>query len=348
MNRQFPALRGLAIFLVLLNHTIVAVIDISQRFGNPAPSTTETAILFSLKEIGLFAVPIFMFMSGAFLVFAIQNRSLAQSYRIIGINLVHIVVPYLLWTAVFQILIFLILGERYTVGGYTKNFIVGYPFNFVPLLIFFYLIAPFLLRIGKRFPVQLLLVIFIYELLLYNFLFPVTLGFTYPEWAVYFRPPVIWATFATWGFFFPLGLVYNLHSKKITPVLKQMKWILIILTFLLFILVLLNEHVILIFPFADVLVAVVGAFLLPLIPRDRIPYAKRLETMGKRAYGLYLTNLITITILVYLVNRFIPGILKNNLIAVPLLFVFVLIIPQTIMHWMERYPSQTGYRYVFG
>jgi fucose 4-O-acetylase-like acetyltransferase len=62
------------------------------------------------------------------------------------LGLRHILVPYVIWSAVFYLVVYLLQGEQYTVFEYAKNLAVGYPYHFVPLLVFFYLIAPLIVR----------------------------------------------------------------------------------------------------------------------------------------------------------------------------------------------------------
>lgn len=348
MNRQFPALRGIAILFVVLNHSIVMSYTIPERFGHTSNSTWERAILFSIKEIGLLAVPIFLLLSGAFLVYAVENKGLKLSYRIIFTNLVTIIIPYLLWSAIFYVLIALVFHETYSALEYIKNVIIGYPFNFVPLMIFLYLITPFLIRMGKKFPMFLLACILIYQLMLFNYQVPGGLGFTFPQWMEIIKPPVLWSTIASWGIFFPLGIIYKMHGNKIIPPIQQHSWVLTVITFSGFVLVILNELSVIQFPVIDILAPLMAMFLVPIITRDRIPMAKWLERLGKRAYGLYLTNLIVLTLVIKAFELLNPHFLDYHLISTPTIFILAITIPQAVMHLMELNRKLTGYRYVFG
>jgi peptidoglycan/LPS O-acetylase OafA/YrhL len=226
--------------------------------------------------------------------------------------------------------------------------ISGYPYHFIPLLVFYYCVSPILIPIGKRFPWILLGVISLYQLFLMNIRIPNSLGFEYPAWANMLAPPVIWGSLAKWAIYFPLGIVLSLHAKSISPVLERFRWFFGIGTVVLFGLFFVDKADIRSFPLAEYLVPLPFVFLLPLIRRDSIPLVQWFEKIGKRAYGLYLAHLLTIFIVLYLVEILIDGLFFYPLILVFCLFVLAVWIPMTLMGVFERSPTQVVYRYVFG
>jgi surface polysaccharide O-acyltransferase-like enzyme len=150
INRQFAALRGLAILLVVLNHSIHLGNWYSGEMGFSQPTGVEYTILLVLEQLGVFAVPIFLFLSGCFFVYAAKGKELKNAYKVV----------WTIWDILFSLiffgrsysmsLIYVWLSQSYTIFEYLKHLIVGYPFNFIPLLIFFYLLAPVLVAAGKR------------------------------------------------------------------------------------------------------------------------------------------------------------------------------------------------------
>ncbi|HWQ05169.1 MAG TPA: acyltransferase, partial [Longilinea sp.] len=327
MGRQFQLLRGFAILLVLLNHTITMSFWMADRYGYPIPVGAEYVIFDILRTIGLFSVPLFLFLSGAFFTFAIQNRSLSGSYKLVWHDLGNILWPYIIWSIVFYGMVFFLLGEKYSFLGYIKNLIVGYPNNFVPVLILFYLLAPILVRIAKRQPVLLLVVIFAYQLFLTNVLQPGVLGFTFPAWAKYLAPPIVRDTLSTWAIFFPFGMVYNQYLVVWNKSLHKYALILWVSLFALFSLAVLSNLGILNFVVSGILVPIMGMMLIPAIRRDIVPFYRWMEDVGKRAYGLYLTNLIVVTLLLFGIRAIFPWLLQQYLLLIPILFLLVLFIP---------------------
>ena len=88
--------------------------------------------------------------------------------------------------------------------------------------------------------------------------------------------------------------------------------------------------------------------LAPSIQRNWIPGARRLETVGKRSYGLYLTHLIVLDLTLWGIQALAPGLFRFQLLLLPLLFVVALFTPLLAMDGLAHSPRRTVYRYVFG
>jgi peptidoglycan/LPS O-acetylase OafA/YrhL len=348
MNRQFGALSGLAIVLVVLNHSIHMGTVTPQELGYPAITGAWNLLLVALQMLGTYAVPTFLFISGCFVVYVAQSGTLSQSYKALLVRLRNILWPYLVWSAVFYIVVLVQHGEHYTVLGYVKNLLVGYPFNYVPLLVLYYLLAPLLVRLGKRHSVAMLVVVGAYQLILINLLNPNAFGFKFPDWMQILVPRVVSTTLADWAIYFPLGVAYSLHSKKILPVLHQLRWGLVALTLVLLPLHVLNEAGIIVFPLAAEIGPLPAICLIPLIKRDRIPLMQQFEWIGRMSYGLYLTNLIVADVTIWVIEGIVPGLLAYQVLLEPLIFAAALGIPLFIMWGLSRLPVRGAYHYVFG
>ena len=348
MKRQFPALRGLAILLVVFNHAVTLSLNAASQYGYPTQAGWERVLLTGLKTLGLLAVPAFLFFSGAFVVYALQGRPLAPAYRTVALALRHIVVPYVLWSAVFYLVVFLLQGERYTILEYAKNLAVGYPYNFVPLLAFFYLIAPLLVRAAGRHPWPVVLVSAAYQLFTAAVLSPDLVGFALPEVAYRLTLPVLRYTIATWGVFFPAGVVCALHAERITPFLQRVRWALAALAVAAFGLAFGTQLGVLHQPLA--LLACIGLVmvLFLLVRREALPMVTELEWMGRRALGLYLTNLISISLALAAVRAVAPVLFQQMLVLVSLVIVFTISVLGLLFTAVERLPVPGARRYVFG
>jgi hypothetical protein len=75
---------------------------------------------------------------------------------------------------------------------------------------------------------------------------------------------------------------------------------------------------------------------------------RELEYVGKRAYGLYLTDLIVIDTSLLIIRAFLPWMIMYQIILQPLLFSLALTIPLSLMNGIESLPKRSVYRYVFG
>ncbi len=347
MNRQFPALRGFAIFLVVVNHSITLGLQAARQAGFDL-GQIEKVILLAVKEVGILAVPIFLFLAGSFFVYAVQGKDLKASYRIVWNSVFHILVPYVIWSAIYYGVVFLLRGEQYSLAGYAKNLLVGYPYNFVPILVFFYLIAPILIRAARQFPGFVIVVFGIIQAINIVVLKPELLSFELPGWVRVLSPPVLALPFAVWGVFYPLGIIYGCHAARITPILKRYAWISLLVTLVLYGLATANLLTAVNAVLAEVFCPLAAILLAPVIPRNRIPAVKFLENLGKRSYGLYLTNLVVINLLLFAVQSWLPFLLGWLSLLSIVLAAITFVLPGWLMSAVERIPGRSVYRAVFG
>ncbi len=348
MNRQFPALRGLAIAIVVLHHSIRMGMLAAQEMGYAQPTGWENDLLLILLQLGVFAVPTFLFISGTFFAYTAQGENPKLSYRTVWAGLKHLLWPYIFWSVVFYAVIFFGQGKVFSPFGYIKNLIVGYPFNFVPLLVFYYAISPVLVRLSKQFGWVIIAGIAIYQLVLMNLVYPGILGFSFPTWMKYLKPPVLGGTMTDWGIYFPLGVIYSLKARNVNPILVRLKWVFASLTVVFFGISILDVAKVVSFPLAAFLAPVMFMLFLPSIRRDFIPLVRQLEQVGKKSYGLYLTNLTTLFLMLVVVKAFVPAVLHYQVLILPFLFALTLIIPLALMSNLERMPVRRAYPYVFG
>lgn len=349
MNRSFPALRGLAIILVVLNHTIhMTTLSVSAQ-GLNINAPWEQAALFFLSGLGaIYAVPIFLYLSGAFFAYAASQNSLKANYRVVWNNVKHVAIPYVIWSIIFYVEIFFLHDQRFTLREYVKNLLVGYPFNFVPLLIFYYLVSPLIIRAMRYLGWWVIALIGLYQLVLLNIVNPGILGFEFPGWMGILAPPVLSSTLAEWAIFFPLGLIYVKKITSQTEFVEKTRWVWAGLTVLLYLLAFLDVLKLVEMPLARYLAAAPFMLLASVFKRQSIPWVKQLEVLGKKAYGLYLMNLLVLDILLFLIERYLPGVLAYYLLLMPLLFVLALLIPLWIINRSERLRQPALQRYVFG
>ena len=159
MNRQFPALSGVAMLLIVLNHTIQMGTTVPMDYGFAPVEGPAKVLLHILQGFGVFAVPTFLFISGTFVSYAARGRPPSLSARFVSRGLAHLLPPYLFWSAVFYLVVMLQFDQAYSPAGYVKNVLVGYPYHFIPLLLLFYLLAPILVRVGRSHWLPLLSII---------------------------------------------------------------------------------------------------------------------------------------------------------------------------------------------
>lgn len=348
MQRQYMALSGVAMVLVVLNHAIHMGLQGLDRLGYATIEGGWRFGLTAVQALGAFAVPIFFFVSGSFMAYAARSaQRLSPSFVWRGVR--HIVWPYVVWSLLYYLLMFVYQGEQYSVFGYVKNLAVGYPFHFVPLLITFYVLSPLLILVARRYGWLLLVATGFFQLFLLNLRDPGMFGFAFPASLRILFPPVLGNPLADWAIYFPMGLVFGLYATQWKPWLLRTRWAFVAAAALLFGAGLLDAAGLAAIPWARYLCPVPLMFVLPVVARKSIPAVARLETVGKRSYGLYLTHLIVMN-LVLIVLELTGGQPAGMLMAIfPLLFFAGLLVPMLLMGNMQRRSSaRKVYRYVFG
>src|SRR4030065_571850 len=121
MNRQFTALSGMAMLLIVLNHAIQFGLDYPRQFGSAPLPEWALMILAVLQAFGVFAVPVFLFISGSFVAYAAQGNPPRLSKKFLGSSLRHIIIPYIIWSVIFYVEVYFHRGEQYTPLEYLKN-----------------------------------------------------------------------------------------------------------------------------------------------------------------------------------------------------------------------------------
>lgn len=348
MQRQYMALSGLAMALVVLNHAIhMGLLGLSE-LGYPALPAGWRFTLTAVQALGVFAVPIFFVVSGSFMAYAARSAPrLSPSF--VWKSVRHIVWPYVLWSLLYYALMAVYQGERYSALGYLKNLAVGYPFHFVPLLITFYVLAPLLIPLARRYSWLLLVAVGLYQLFLLALREPGLFGFAFPAQLDVLFPLVLGNPLADWAIYFPMGLVFGLHAARWKPQLLKLRWAFVAATALLFGLGLLDVAGVVVAPWARYLCPAPLMFVLPTIERKAIPAVGQLERIGKRSYGLYLTHLIVMNLVLMALELIGGQAIFLIVLIFPLLLVAGLLIPMWLMDsFQQRGPTRKVYRYVFG
>jgi len=348
MNRQNVALSGIAMILIVLNHTIHLADEYAASLGYLQQDGLAHNILWILQALGSFAVPIFLFISGSFIAYAAKGEPPKLTRKFLQSGLIHILVPYLLWSAIFYLVLYINRGTQFSIIEYIRHLLVGYPFHFIPLLVFFYLISPILLPVAKRFAWILILGFLIYQLFLLNIKYPGILGFEFPGWANILVIPILGGTMADWGVCFPIGIVFSLNMQNLRPWLLKLKWVFFSLAIGSFLVALLDAQKIITAPLARFIGPILFLLVIPVIQRNSIPGVRRFEEVGKRSYGVYLTHLIVLDTIYLIILKLLPSAFQYPIILTPIILLFGLIFPITIMNYLSKSTLRKYYRYMFG
>jgi peptidoglycan/LPS O-acetylase OafA/YrhL len=246
-----------------------------------------------------------------------------------------------------------VLKTTHSPEEYLRRLAVGGAadlYYFVPLLVQFYVLSPFITRWAKRRPgLVLLCAAGIQATTHYLLHFSDTaLGSVAYPWG-----------FFHWSLFFPLGAVCFLHYKRANEILAHFKWPLLVAALTLLVissieaatefsrtLSLDDSHHIL--RFSSSLYAL--AFILTFAAFDKvtIPFSHVLRWLGARSYGVYLLHFSAQMVVAKLAYHFTPQLLKQQILFFPLLLLVGLGPPLLLMKIVARPPLRGCYRYLFG
>lgn len=348
MSRNFAALRGLAILIVVLHHSIRLSVAAAQDAGFHGPAGWERLFLRILLQVGVFAVPAFLFVSGSFWAYAAQGESPKLSYRLVWTGLRRLLWPYAVWSLLFYVTLYFCSGSAYSIAGYLKNLVVGFPYHFVPLLAFCYAVSPILVSVSRRLGWVIIGGIVMGQLVLINIVVPGSLGLRFPDWMEVLSPPILRNTLADWGAFFPLGLVYSLRARQAGPVLARFKWVSAAATVGLFVLSVLEAVNPVRVRLVGFLAALCFMFFLPCIRREAIPLGQSLEKVGTRSYGLYLSSFVVLLVVLTVAKAVMPGVLRYPTLCLPFVLAAAIAIPLVLMSSLQRTPARRLYPFIFG
>lgn len=367
MIKRLSVLNGLAILAVVLNHAAgfgqIAMFLWTNRYRPvSAPNWDQLGslsyfVLLTLRQIATFCVPAFLFVSGFFIAYAWRGSQKGSVWKVIKKRIFTLLIPYTIWSVVAFASDF-IQGIRYMPVQYLTNFLtigaVGSYF-FIPLLCYLYLLSPFILQVARSHWKLTLFVtgaiqlasIAIRYLGMFGVSFPgldILLAVT-PEWSLSF-----------FIFFFTLGIVvgFNLQSFK-----EWLCRIQAIVYMLLPVTAILNvieaDRIVRINPlswgaYATTITFDLYAlmFILSFLAFDRLPIKNSIVHLGSQSLGIYLLHMLAITYTARLIYHFLPKLLANQVLLLPVLYIAGLGLPLAAMALISRSPARPTYRYLFG
>ena len=369
MVRRLLYLSGLAIFAVIIFHAaglgFVAMFAWAHRYTDAASvaSSDPTGslsywLLHAEEQISVFAIPAFMFISGFFVAFATSRSQRTIAWSSIFARIKGLIIPYTLWTFGLFALAF-VQGRRPGLAGYAQMYLTGSispAYYYVPLLIQLYLLAPFLIPIARSRPITLLVVTGLIQFAVMLSYYPLLLGTQNPQLIALGQLVPKWL-FITRIFAFSSGIVAGFHLPALKGFLEKSRVWLIGAAIALIPIGMIewewmarrsSEWLAHRETFVDVLYS--AAFILAIlaVSQTALPFARSVEWLGGRTYGIYLIHLIAMEYFARALYHFIPTVLGYQIILQPLLIAVGLAVPLGLMWLVSRTPANRYYRYIFG
>lgn len=360
MSRRFLYLNGLAILTVVVGHAAAygwqAMFLWTDRYRDVAVpnfdqlDTLPYFVTMAIRQLVVFAVPAFYFVSGYFIAFLAKGLNTRLTWAMVAPRIKVLLIPFVIWT-VFRFVLLMRLP--------TSLNEVLMPYHFIPVLIQFFLLAPFIVPMAKRRWGLLLLwaaliQVGIIALRYCEFLFSVALpngvqlSSFLPGWL-----------FLAWPFYFPLGAVAGFHLEKFKVQLLRLRWGLLAGTVLLASLAIAEYHFVdrlngneWIGPHSPGLARplFVLAFLLTFLAFHQVPlpFSRIFTHLGAKSLGIYLGNIPAIYVIAVMMYFLTPWALGNQLIYQSVLLLVGVGGPLLFMQLVKTSPARPVYRYLFG
>lgn len=369
MRRQVLLLRGLAILAVVLNHAtgwaFVAMFWWTHRYtattvpdysGMDSPAYW---LLMAINQAALFSVPAFLVISGLSAAYSVGSGSLADDWRVVRARLGSLMGPYLIWS----LLAFAIdaaLGTVLSPREYGARLLKGEvveAYYFVPLLIQFYLLSPFIVRGIRSRPgvmlaaaasLQAATVVGRYIAAAGDVPAVVRSIARLPAWSV-----------VQWPLYYVLGAALGLHSRRALRLLERYRTVLLVSAATLAALSLAESQFLwrltgdwdwahspwrwssTLYSLAFVLLAMTWRI-------TATPLTRTIEGAGALSYGIYLMHPKALELGARAIYHLAPGVLARQVTFAALLFALPLAGCWLAMALVARSPARRLYHIVFG
>lgn len=365
MTKRLLYLNGLAILMIPLQHASAYALQAMFVWTNVyLPVDVPNYLLFGslpyhvvtiLRQLSTFAVPGFLFISGFFISFLAKGKDAKVTFAQVIPRVKVLLFPFIIWT----IIRFGLLRR------FPENLEEALdPYHFVPLLIQFYLISPFLVDIAKKNWKLLLIGAAVLHLGIQFFRYTEGLGISVPGQEMVLLLTPRWFVLGQQPFWFPLGLAVGLNVKEFQPWLIANRSKLVVATLVFMGLMIAEYYVVSAYMEEVWLGATFGGasfsgfgrnfyivatlfFILSLEDKS-LPFPKFFSDLGGKSLGIYMGNIPAIYSVAVLMYRFTPFLLGIQIIYVPVLFASGLGLPLLFMWIVRKTPLRVAYRYLFG
>lgn len=368
MTRKLLFLNGIAIIFAVYHHSIYWSVTAINYWGHlfvggPTPELLSTPNIFSLflritDQIAGVAVPAFLFISGFFYSFSLNNQTIPQSYRIIQKRILYLLFPYMIWSTI-MVVFHMIEGKSYTVLELIRVYLLGEadaPFYYVPLIVQLIFISPFLLKAIKNSPVVAISIAFLLQVLSSVPWYFKILKITPPpplNFLDLFKNNYIFSNL----FWFVIGMITFAYREKVIFFFKKYRlgWLILILFLIIFgqyeiqkLMTLsgkiwINSQPDILTKWLYLLLIMTFVFIL-----EKVNPPPIIELIGTKSYGIYLSHIITIEICARLIYHLVPYLLGQTILFLGILVFVGIGIPLFVMRLSRLSLFKAAYSYLWG
>lgn len=366
MSRRLLLLNGLAILAVVCNHA-AAWGETAMFWWTDCYRPVETPnydqrgtwaywALVAIIHLAMVSVPAFLFISGFFVSYAARSQDRTASWRMTRTRIIHLLVPYVIWSAV----IYLgdsLQGVTYSPLEYLTRLLTGgatATFFYVPVLVQLLLVSPLLAPPARAKPGLLLTVSALVQSSAMGVRYARFLGADAPRLAL------VWTLVpsAYFVFFFSFGMVAGSHLSELKRLVARYRWPLAgaVVSFAALAIV-----------EGEATTRVIGwrfggpatlsgafyalCFILCFLGFDlssMLP-SRTLYYLGRNSFGIYLLHCTLLELFARVIRQVAPWILAHQVtLFVPLLVALGIGVPLLSMSIVAKSPMRRVYRYLFG
>ncbi|GAB4577445.1 MAG: hypothetical protein Fur0022_01760 [Anaerolineales bacterium] len=360
MTKKLLFLNGLAILMIPLQHAaaygLQAMFEWTDRYlpvevpNYDLLGTVPYYVLTFIRQLSTFSVPSFLLISGFFVAFLATGKEGKVTWEMVMPRVRVLLYPFVIWTIIRYALL-----RRWPISFDE----VLNPYAFVPLLIQFYLLSPFLVSIAKTRWKLLLGTVAILHLGIQSIDYLQAMGVTFPGQAFLIQVTPRWFILGQQPFWFPFGVVLGLHFRNLAAYLSQIKWKLLIAT-VVFLLLTIVEYQIADYRngemwigagfngFARNFYILLVILLILALDETKLPFSKSIANLGAKSMGIYMANIPAIYLAAVLMYHATPWLLGIQVIYFIILFIVGLGGPLLLMWLVRQSPLRVNYRYLFG
>ncbi len=378
MRRLF-LLNGLAIIAVICNHSahkgFLAMFWWTGRYipGIETPNYDQYGTLsyyglIAIIKLTFYAIPAFLFVSGFFIAYTSRGKESALSWKVVRTRITNLLIPYLIWSIVFFIATFidscLETCQADTPLNYLVKLLTGgaiRTFWYVPLIIQFYLLAPFLVPLAKNRWKLALFIGVISQSIIILITYLGFMGMPVPKIIEKFFTTVF---FPRDIFYFIIGIVVGFNFSSFKKWLVRVRWALFVVWIASIVLTLMEAEWIFrqgekvyylghvrggyfTLPMTIYVISFIFTFLA--FEKVSLPYSKIVLQLGRRSYGIFLMHMLMIGFVTpKVVYHLFPWALGYQVILQAILISSALVVPYWFMSLVAKSRFRRSYRYLFG
>lgn len=361
MTRRLLQLNGLAILAIVLHHasayTLQAMFQWTDRYmpGVEVPNYEQMGspmyfALMSIRLLLIWAVPAFLFISGYYIGFMTKSKESTLKWDAMLPRVKILLFPFIIWTVIRYILL-----RRFPASIDE----VMDPYHFVPVLIQFFLLAPWIAELARRKWKLLLSVTAVLHLTVLGLRYLISLGVVLPGQELFLALTPRWFFLSGQPFWFPFGVVFGIHFYNRQRELTRLKWVFLGAVALLGSFILIEYQLVdrangdqWLGPVFSGLASApfsLAVILCYLSFTDRsLPLSSELSHIGARSLGIYMANIPFVYVVAVIMYRLTPALLGYQIIYWLILVIAGLGGPLLLMETVRRTPTRVQYRYLFG